>query len=490
MKTLLTLFSTAFTLLSIAQTGIIWEPEVTVADGSTYGKLRPRIAVDGNNNPHIVFGQSSTNKLFTVSGNGTSFNAPIDILPNGTTAYVANWTGPDIVAYNDTVTIVYKLNPMLEGNIYAVRSTDGGLSYSDTIRVDNYDIGQTWMPAMDIDDNGNPVVTYMIFNAAGSDERIAVCSSNDGGLTYQPQQNVTANANGVACDCCPPEMLASNQHQIALFRNNETNIRDAHGAHSLDGGANFDYVDDLDELNWYITSCPTTGPHGVILGDTLFTALASRASGVYRVYVSKSSLSSGLTFESIEMMNPPTSHSSDAQNYPRISGSNDTIVMAWEEKEMLITNVLCAVTTTSSMNELTSNKYIVNASTEGFQSKPDIVYKNGFVHIVYQDYNSGNLIYRRGTIGSVANTNVIATTAFNILENPFRDNIIIESDYIDQVKSISLYHTSGQEIAFNQISNEAQLKLTFESQLSDGIYLLNISLQNGQEISKQIVLKK
>ena len=106
------------------------------------------------------------------------------------------------------------------------------------------------MPALTMDDNGNPVVTYMTFDAAGAEEGIAVVKSLDGGLSYQAQVNATTGAPGVACDCCSPEVLSSGAYQMVLYRNNESNIRDGHAVLSEDGGDTFTSTANMDNLNW------------------------------------------------------------------------------------------------------------------------------------------------------------------------------------------------------------------------------------------------
>lgn len=471
-----------------AQQSIIWEPEITVADGSVTGHVRPRLSLTDNDLPLVLIGKSGNGELFVVRGNGTGFDAPVQVTPPGLETYLANWTGPDIASKGNNVVVVFKAQTLLEGHIYAVRSTDGGITFGDTLRVDNHDIGQTWMPALDMDENGNPHVTYMIFNAQGADERIAIVSSVDGGASYLPQQVVTSSAPGVACDCCPPEILTKGQYQLALFRNNESNVRDSWGALSTDGGLSFNSNANLDNLGWVINSCPSTGPHGVILGDSAYIVSASRASGKYRVYASSVGLSGGLNVDHVQMMLEPTTLPGDTQNFPRISGRGDTLVMVWEEKESGNTDILCAVSTDGLIQTLGTFKSKVNATTEGVQSKPDVILRNGVVHVIYEEMGSGNVIYRKGIIADVTGIAEAEVNKFELYPNPAQTSVTLTKIDASTITDVYMTDQWGREIPITQNQANAGIELTWKDEISAGSYTILVVLENGQRLTKALVV--
>ncbi|MEJ6777760.1 MAG: hypothetical protein QNK85_10660 [Crocinitomicaceae bacterium] len=473
-------------LLAFAQQGVIWEPEVTVADGDTFGYIRPRLSLV-NDLPIIMLGKGGDGEIFIAKGNGTSFNVPISVLPNGMQTYMASWTGPDIASKGNNVVVVFKAQPIGTGNIYAVRSINGGDTFSDTIRVDNFNQGETWMPALDMDDNGNPHVTYMVLDAGGGNEGIAIASSTDGGATYQAQQVVTDTSPGVACDCCPPEIIVKGEYQLALFRNNEVNIRDTWGSLSTDNGASFNSNQNLDELGWMISSCPSTGPHGLIISDSAYVVSASKAEGKYRVYLSTTGLSEGLNLSSVQIMNEPTSSIGDSQNFPRISGSGDTLIVVWEERELGNTNILCAVTTDGNAQTLGSFKSKVNSGQTGFQGKPDVIFKNGFIHVVYQDLADGNVIYRKGTISDVTDINEINGTVVSIYPNPTSQLVTINGIKKKLVSSIIAIEATGTEVEidFDWMSSETIL-IDFGNKVNSGNYFIQFGFTNGSSFSKMV----
>lgn len=463
------LFLTFFSIPAVlfSQQSIAWESELMVADGAAYGVLRPRMALTENDVPVVVLGKAG-GELYVARMNGNAFDIPVALLPGTMESYVAGWTGPDIAAIGNTVIVVFKAETLMDGDIYAVRSTDGGVTFSDTIRVDNHQEGRTMMPALDLDAAGNPVVTYLAFDENELDPKVAVVHSTDGGLTFNPQELISETMAGEACDCCPPEMVINGNYQLTLFRNNASNLRDVWGILSEDNGVNFGSTANLNELDWFVNTCPSTGPHGVIIGDTAYVVSASQASSAYRVYVSAVGLSGGLNLEHALMVDPPTSMASDTQNFPRISGEGDTLVMVWEEKESSNTNVLYSLTTNGSVADLTSTKFRVHQNTAGVQAKPDVIYKNGFVHVIYQDLTTNDVMYRRGTIVNAVGVEELASQ-LAVYPNPAHDVITIENTSGTSIEG-GIYDLSGREISTFR-SEQPKTELRIEH-LLPGMYVV------------------
>lgn len=475
-------------LNAFAQQTINWGPEISVADGTTYGNVRPRLALTTNDEPVVLFGKNGIGKLFVAKGNAGTFGTPVDILPDGLGTYLANWTGPDIAAKGDTVIAIFKALPFEDGDIYAVRSTDGGLTFSDTIRVDDHETGRTFLPALTIDNNGNPIVDYMIFDGPNDNPRYVVAQSTDAGLTYGQRVVASSTVTGEACDCCPAEMVTDGPNQLLLFRNNESNIRDIHAVRSTDGGATFPAAADMEELGWFITSCPSTGPHGIIMGDSLFTVAASRVSGSYRVYIGSGNLTGG-NLALVNQASPiPPTNNNGAQNYPRISGEGNTMVMVWEEKETSNPEVFCAVVTNGNINSFADYKARVNTNTTGVQTNPDIVYKNGFAHVVYQDAASGDVIYRKGTVSEVAGVNETGFSALVVAPNPSATGVFVISGLTTEITHWSVTDLSGKAVAGNFVKQVNGLEIALDPAVGNGVYLLTIENQQGGQVTTPLVV--
>jgi hypothetical protein len=337
---------------------------------------------------------------------------------------------------------------------------------------------------MSIDDLGNPVITYMIHDDFNwTNPHYIIATSTDAGLTYTGETEVVSTIPGEACDCCPSEVIIKNQKQVLLFRNNENNIRDIFGVLSLDNGTTFPYGTGLDNLGWSIMGCPSTGPDGVYTGDDLIIAHASAAEGKYRVYLSLASTVSDLTFVSMTIMTPPA-QGNDTQNFPRISGVNDTIVMAWEEKEMANKEIFCSVAIPGLdlITSLTSFKEKANATTSGTQTNPEIIYKNGVVHLFYSDNNSGNLIYRRGVVNVGLGLEAIYE---NTIIHPNPSNGSFKLSKNTEIKAI--VNASGLRVPFTRKTVSGNEVIELDNPVK-GIYFMTYSYNSGvQRIAKIVV---
>ena len=115
LKNLLSSFCLLFVFTLSAQL-IDWEPEITVAE-NTYGNVRPRIVLNKDQNPVVLFGKSSLG-LFVSKFENNAFQIPIQINDPNTLPYITNWTSADFAAYGDTLGVVYKVNPLETGKIY------------------------------------------------------------------------------------------------------------------------------------------------------------------------------------------------------------------------------------------------------------------------------------------------------------------------------------------------------------------------------------
>lgn len=457
-----------------------------VSDGSLFGNIRPRMTVLENGSPVILYGKTGDENLHISVWNGTTFNAPTSIVPVGMSAYVANWTGPDLASKGDTIIAVFKLNPTEAGNVYSVRSTDGGLTFSDTIRVDNHDNGVAWMPSMDIDSDGNPVITYMAHGASWSNPEYVLVDSDDAGLTYNPEFSVS-NVTGEACDCCPAEVVVDGQKQVLLFRNNDANIRDIYAVLSNDGGATFPYDQNVDSLDWFISSCPSTGPDGLFMNDKLYTVSSSKGGvGYSRIYVASSDVGDSIRLETKAVVSDPVPIYA-IQNFPRISGENDTIVMTWQENVGNNTEIFYSVSANGGdhLTNLTTYKYIANDSTNGTQAVPEIRYKNGFVHLTFQDATTGDLIYKRGQIQS----NLGLSENIEVVEfgpNPSQNGLFSFSKVLEIQ---SLVNELGQSVPFTQTKKGTTSHVQLNGNKSGNYFLTYRANQNKLNTIKLVVVR-
>ena len=471
-----------FTFLSVvlwSQPIISWEEEIFVTQTNEFGNTRPRICLTAQDIPLVVFGKASSGLLYTARLVGSLFNTPLPLLPDNMTSYLTTWTGPDVASNGDTVIVVFKAQPIDFGKVYSLRSLDGGLTFSDTIRVDNHPLGHAWLPSLDIDENSNPSVVYMAHDLNGMNPTYNVVHSINKGLTYENEMEITLAIPQEACDCCPAEYVINGNQHALLYRNNDANIRDIYAVYSDDDGANYSSYVNVNDLNWALNSCPSTGPHGIFNNGNLLTASASAASGKYRAYLSETVTSPSLVLQSQTMMTPP-GNTNGAQNYPRISGKNDTIVLIWQESSPSNNDIFSGITVSGSIQELVDSKAIVNDSTLGSQSNPDIIYANGKIHCVFQDAISGKVIYKRGIL-SMNSISQIPNQDIIVFPNPLSTSLTIKSNLL--TTSYTIYNVLG-EIVQTGVLTSLQTEVNL-SALPNGTYQLTIG--EGQLTSFQLI---
>ena len=473
MKKLLKLTFYIFILLPFnafnqSQTAIVWEDTISVAEGSIYGNTRPRIVLNSQDEPVVVFGRNIDGTIHTAKFNGTEFDPPVQITPNDFQSYLANWTGPEIDVSGDTIMIVFKENPLQEGHVYSVRSINGGINFTDPVRTDSHPVGVAWLPNIAFDNNGNPSVIYMVHDQVWLNPRYVVSHSDDGGITFNPEQEVTSIVPDEACDCCPATIAKQNNLQALLFRNNEGGIRDMFAVKSQDGGQSFPDYENIDYLNWMINQCPSTGPDAFIDENNLFAVSASQASGRYRCYLSKTDMVTTQTPQGGFMLPAPQSSVGNA-NYPRIHGNHDSLFIVWQAAETSNYEVYCAFGSGDDFSSFEETKSQVNLVTSGTQSNPDLYYRNGYVHVVFQDGVSGNVIYRKGRI-SMSNLSENTSNELLIYPNPALNKINI--DGLTEPVHYKIISHEGKELsAGNVTNNKASIPIR---NLPRGNYILTL----------------
>lgn len=464
---------TLFILLSFSANAqeIIWLDSMEVADG-LLGYLRPRMSLSKDGHPQIIMAKGGSGKLFFSQWNGTSFTTPIQLTDSLDETYIANWTGPDMESHGDTIVAVFKLMPYETGGVYTVRSIDGGLTFSAKQQVDSHTGGMVWMPSMNMDGQGNPIVTYMAHDANYTNPRYVIVRSTDGGQNYQNEEFVTGLVPGEACDCCPSEIATSGDKKVLLFRNNETNVRDIYAVVSDNQGLTFPYHENIDNNNWVLQSCPSTGPHGIIEGNNLYTAFVSGASGSYRAQISLTSLvDSAVYLNSIDLPGPINPYGT--QNFPRIAIEDGMLVVAWAEAENSNFEVYTSWAPLSDLSQLQNNKQKANSISNGVQTNPDIRLSNGYVHLVYQDSYQARAIYKRGLIG-YANVNEFKDQELTWSPNPAIANQSIEVPQNFVSIPYQVFDLNGKLVHCHE-SGDLQMP-GFEA----GTYLIKV--ENGQAI--------
>ena len=373
------LFFLIFPIFTFAQC-LIPSTTYILSSGSDEGYERPRIVITANNSPFVIWSKPSSPKSIKArKWNGTAFDSAADLVNSD--LMPTGFIGPEIAAKGDTVYLIFE--SLLHNNhvIYLKRSFDGGLTFSDTIRVsDNSNTHKFAMPNISVREDGNPVISYMQCLPNWIHWKQMVKTSFDFGMSFSLAADVSALAPGEPCDCCQSTLVTNENNVYVLFRNDDINVRNSYIAQSTDDGLTFTATQDLDDINWVLNACPTSSPVGAVLGDSIMVVRRNGGSGVNELYksnVNKDDLQKSY-FTQLE------SAGGSFQDKVEIAADLNYFVSVWEESRNGIKESFYNVM--GSNGKSLCNGVISDTATVGHKLKPDITYGgpySGTFSVVY-----------------------------------------------------------------------------------------------------------
>ncbi len=468
------------------QNQIIWDTSSSVSL-SGYGYNFPRIVGDASGNPLVSWYGNGAMHFSKWNGNG--FTVPVTLSPNSVNIAGANWMGPDIASKGDTVFAVYKVVPDTDTNnhIFCTSSFDGGVTFNNPVRVDYYlgdNVGR--FPTVTVDDQGNPIVGFMRFDPGYTNPRWVVSRSNDMGLTFSASVLASqfSSTTSEVCDCCPSKIV-SNGNRVAMpYRDNNNNVRDIWVGVSSDGGLTFPSGMGVDQQGWSIMSCPASGPDAVIVGDSIYTAYMSSASGATRVYYNISSLIS-VTGSLAIPLDQTTPAQLNSQNFPRVDYNSKAMAFAWKQVSNGVQE-LAVQFTEDITNGMNTAQVIADTDRIG---GVDVMLFEGRIWVVWEDYYEHVVKYRSGTYSSYLKTeNLSSNSTINVRPNPSLISWEINGEALDGNIFYQLISPNGTIIEKNNIElvdDQFSIKID-NTNLKSGVYFLNIS-SNGSSKSIKLI---
>ena len=463
---------------------VTWSTPVTVTTGSAFGNLHPRVTLNRSGNPLVLWGKSDTKAYFS-RWNGTAFTAPIVVGNAGINVFAQSWAGPDIASYGDTVYVTMKRSPetMSMNHMYMAHSYNGGVTFSDTVKIDNIDTSMSRFPVVTTTSTGNPLVTFMKFNTTFGDAKYVVTRSTDFGMTFTPDV-LASGAAGDVCDCCPSSIIASGSKVAMLFRNNVSMIRDTWAGISTDGGMTFPSTIAVDTTNWMLMSCPSSGPDGFIIGDSLYTVFMSTASGTAFVYLSRASLS-GTTTKHSRITGMFTGLSS--QNYPRMANAGNAAAVVWKQNTTTGNSIVYSFTNNISSGFPTYT--VVPTATGSGMINADVTLTPGAIHIVWEDDNTGSVMYAKGTytVPSTSIEPLVKKELIEVYPNPANESFTVSLNNINTISSCFLTDNVGRNIELMPIIKSGKAVFSLSGIANGGYYFVMTDEVGKTYYSKLIV---
>ena len=295
---------------------IEWDDQLNIAPSSS-GNNYPRIALDASGDPMVIWYHAS--RVMFSKWDGTSFTTPKIINPTSMTVAGASWMGPDMASHGDTVYVVFKETPEHTKHVWSMYSYDGGETFSEPVQLDFINDSLARFPTVTTNDEGHPIIAFMKFNNEFQEATWVVSTSTDFGRSFSGDVLASkwSSPDADVCDCCPGALVSSGDNTVMLYRDNNSNIRDTWAGFSRDGGNTFIAGTNVDQHNWLINACPSSGPDGIIIGDTLYSVFMNGAEVKTLVYLGKTSMSTYQSFPAELIV--PVSGNVSLQNFPRIA---------------------------------------------------------------------------------------------------------------------------------------------------------------------------
>jgi hypothetical protein len=362
--------------------------------------------------------------------------------------------------------------------LFVVRSSDGGQNFSAPVRVDFIGDSLSRFGTVATDATGNPIVAFMKFNSSFGDAKYVVAKSNDQGLSFMPDTKASGFTGGEVCDCCPGALVNSGNKTIMLYRNNLSNVRTIWAGISNDNGSSFNSGVEVDNTNWMVNTCPSSGPDGVVIGDTLYSVFRSSASGS-RVYFSKTNIATNQLVSSNLFI--PNFTGLTSQDFPRIASSGNAAAVAWRQLSGGIARGV--VSFSSNIQEGFSDGFDTVAAAN--VTNIDVAMKDDAIHVVWQNDANGTVMYNKGTNVPSGINEVFNASYVEIYPNPASENITAD---VKDVTSCEFVDLSGKHIVVRPLYSNGRLRVSVK-ELSAGLYTVILTDKKGQTYYSKLRIK-
>jgi len=431
----------------------------------------------GDDELGIIWTNAATNLLYFSKRTGeTTFSTPLQLNPVGTEVQDYNWSGPDLCASGSDVYVTYRDLGYETGHVYLVKSQDYGVTFGDTVRVDNLVTEYAQFPDVAVY-NDTVYVTYMTHGFVTMNPQMALSRSVDGGQTFQPMVEASAWIGEEVCDCCPPEIIVDEERVIIIYRQNVFNEREIRAVVSYDRGETFSQVFVPDNHDWIINACPSSGADGRFLENgNPVCAYRTNFESEPSLYVNEYDLDADVAVNTVEIY--ASAWSNAGINYPQIAVAGPTIGLVWEGLGVS-TDVFFNASYTGVANLLPENAINVTEIANS-QSKPDLAILDGKFHIIYSELSGAVVKYVQ--VQNVTSVEEHEVSAVSLFPNPVSNAAQLDlSAYVFSTAEVTIYDLSGKVVYASQIaSGSLSVNLNLEH-LAPGTYNLQLVIDKKIE---------
>lgn len=230
---------------------------------------QPQLAVDQQGVIHVVYGVNDTVCYQASMDGGKSFSQPAE-LSFAHAMSLGMRRGPRIAVGEKGICITAiggKQGKGRDGDVLAMRSFDGGKTWTGPIQVNDVDdSAREGLHAMAAGPGGEMCCVWLDLRNRATE--IMASTSVDGGQTWTQNVLVYKSPDGSVCECCHPSVTFDERGSVLVqWRNSLGGNRDIYVASSSDGGKSFGTAKKLGTGNWALKACPMDGGAIAVAGN-------------------------------------------------------------------------------------------------------------------------------------------------------------------------------------------------------------------------------
>lgn len=475
MKLFLTL-SCLFASVSIlfSQTDLLTTDPIIVADG--YGNHHPQIEVTNDDRVNITWTSPGTESAYFAKHNGfDGFGTPVKLNPEGLGVASYTWSGPDFAIEGSNVYAVFRSTNFQS---YLVKSTDHGATFGDTVRIASETALYPFYPDVAVL-NDTVYATFMNhLDGDGGTPNYVFSRSTDGGASFESFILASDIMSDEVCDCCPPEILVNEKYVIIFFRNNEDNVRDIKAVISYDRGETFSEWISVDDHEWVILSCPSTGPDARFISEDVVVSTYKSVVGTdAKVFVNVYDLEADASLSTTDIQ--ATDSPNMFLNYPQISYDNDQLGLVWEGLgDGTSVDIFFNHSPTDAIDFNPDNALNLT-NMEGTQAKPDVALKNGIYNVVYSNGNDGNLYYLQ--VGEPNQLTENQNYLIQTYPNPFKESLFINYNASFAGSQLEVVDLQGKVYYSGLYNGSTEINT---ATWPAGVYILRITNSESTTVTK------
>jgi len=241
----------------------------------------PQMAANGSTIA-LSFGAGKAIYVSRSVDSGNTFSAPVKVA-EAEIVPLSRHRGPRIVFTKHSIVVTAVIGRTLaggphahglpsDGDLIAWHSTDGGVTWSKGVRVNDVPGAATeGLHALAVDGQGNLFAAWLD-RRGGKGVTLHGARSTDDGRTWSKNVRIYESVEGTICEGCHPSVAIDSTGQIVvMWRNWLDGTRDMYLTRSRDG-VTFSKPEKLGMGTWRLNACPMDGGGIAIARNHIVTA--------------------------------------------------------------------------------------------------------------------------------------------------------------------------------------------------------------------------